>query len=315
MRFCLSNRRTYRRRWLGPLPIVAGALGAIVLLGAWRLAFDRDRHTLHEKYDPQTMRFVDVEGAVAPLYLVGDGSADALLILGDSRASSDISLTVLARHGIEPAGILWNGFAQLDHLLRAARSMPQRRLLVCLSPSGVYVAPMNRMARILADERAVPLTKRLDARLGDRLDVFRRRMVRTLEPGDWPIGAVEQPRMEPERLLGLYSGLMGEEFRAIRQERFEELRRDLRELRDTGRRILCVRLPASSTVEAVEDHGFPPEQFRGMCTELGFPFLDLTGRNHRTADGTHLLAADAEAMSAVLADWLQARPEMQGDAR
>lgn len=314
MRSPASNRATYRRRWLGPLPIVAGTFGALLLLGAWRLAFDPDRHVLHEKHDPQTLRFVDVEGAVAPLYLVGGGDDDALLILGDSRASTDISLTVLARAGIEPAGILWNGFAQLDHLLRAARSMPQRRLLVCLSPSGVYVAPMNRMARILADERAVRLTKRIDARLSDVLDVFRRRMVRTLEPGDWPIGAVERGP-EPERLSGLYRELMGEKFRAARQERFGELRRDLRDLRDTGRRILCVRLPASSTIEAVEDAGFPPEQFADLCTELGFPFLDLTGRNYRTADGTHLLGADAEAMSAVLGDWLRTRPEMQGDER
>ncbi len=290
---------------------MAGALGAIALLGAWRLAFDPDRHT-HEKYDPQPRHFVDVEGAIAPLYLVGDGSADALLILGDSRAITDISLTVMARHGIEPAGVLWNGFAQLNYQLRAARSMPQRRLLLCLSPSGVYVAPMKRMAQLLESERAVPLTKRIDARLGAMLDVLRVRMVRTLQPRDWTIGAGEH-RTESERLVGLYRKLMDPEFRPIRQEQFEELRRNLRELRDTGRRILCVRLPASSMVEAVEDEGFPPAQFREMCTELGFPYLELSGLDLPTDDGTHLLGEDANAISAVLADWLRAQPEMQDD--
>jgi hypothetical protein len=158
----------------------------------------------------------------------------------------------------------------------------------------------------------VPLTKRIDARLGDKLDVFRRRMVRTLEPHDWTIGAVEsQP--EPERLAGLYRELMGEEFRAVRQEQFEELRRNLREMRDSGRRIMCVRLPASSMVEAAEDGGFPPENFRRMCAELGFPYLDLSGRYLATADGTHLLGDDAEAISVVLADWLRAQPAMQDD--
>jgi hypothetical protein len=313
MRTRLSIRRRYRRVWLGPLPIVLGALGAIVLLGAWRLAADPNRHT-QQKFDPQPRHFVDVEGAIAPLYLVGDGGADSLLILGDSRADCAISLTVLARHGIEHAGLLWNGFAQLNYQLRAARSMAPRRLLICLSPSALYVAPMKRMALLLEKERAVRLTKRIDERLSEQLDVFRLRMVRTLGPRDWAIGAVDS-EPEPERLAGLYSKLMDHKLDAIRQEQFEELRRNLREMRDAGRRILCVRLPASSLVEGIEDEGFPPEQFREMCTELGFPYLDLSGRDPQTSDGVHLLGEDADAMTVVLADWLRAQPEMQGDLR
>jgi hypothetical protein len=305
----LSNRRTYRRIWLGPLPIVFAALGAIVLLGAWRLAADPDRHE-QQKYDPQPRHFVDVEGAIAPLYVVGDASADALLILGDSRARTDISLTILARRGVDPVGLLWNGFAQLNYQLRAARSMPPRRLLVCLTPSGLYVAPMKRMAMLLEKERAVPLTQRIDERLSTALDVFRQRRVRTLEPLNWTIDYVE-PKPEPERLAGLYRKLMDEKFHAPRQEQFEELRRNLREMRDSGFRILCVRLPASTMVEEAEDKGFPPEQFRDMCADLGFPYLDLSGRDPPTADGTHLLGEDAEAMSVELADWLRAQPELQ----
>lgn len=312
MRERLSKRRKYRRMWLGPLPILAGALGSIALLCGWRLALDPNRH-VYEKYDPQPRHFVDVEGAIAPLFLVGDGSADSLLILGDSRSVNDISLTILARRGIE-AGILWNGFAQLNYQLRAARSLPPRRLLVCLSPTGLYVAPMKRMAMILEKERAVPLRRRIDTRLSMMIDVFRQRLVRTLEPRDWTIGAPET-HLEPERLAGLYSKLMGDEFHDIRQEQFEELRQNLHEMRDAGWRILCVRLPASSIVEGIEDKGFPPEQFREMCAELGFPLLDLSGRNYQTSDGTHLLGEDAEAMTLVLADWLRARPEMQGDTR
>lgn len=291
-----------------------GAACSLLLLVAWRLAVDPNPHSRIEKYDPQRQRFIDVETVIAPFTMFGPDSDDALLVLGDSRASNDISLRVLAECGFDRVCVLSGGLAQLDALLLAARELPQRRLLVCLDPTGVYAPPMKRMALLLENERKKRFTQRVDEQLDDALGVFRRRTLRVVEPNRWTSRREAEP-LQPERLLGLYLGLMGEEYRATRQEHFEALERDLRELRDSGRRIMCVRLPAEAELEVIENAGFPPEQFSRLCEELGFPYLDLTGRGYSTSDSTHLIGTDADAMTVVLADWLRALPLMRDETR
>jgi hypothetical protein len=310
----MSRASNHRRRFeRGPLPIVIGAVSAALLLAAWHFAVDPDRRSPNEKFDPVPHRFIDVEGATSALDLAGDESADALLIAGDSRTVSDISLRSLARAGIEPTCFLWTGFAQLDQLLRAARTLPQRRMLVCLDPTSVYAPPTKRAAAVLAREREKRITARIDERIDDAVDVWRQRNFRTLKPSDlYP--DVEKPG-DPNRLVGMYAGLLGEEFRAQREEKFDELRRDMRAMRDAGWRIVCVRLPAAPQIETVEEEGFPGARFKSLCDELGFPFLDMSGGDYDTEDGTHAVPREVERVTAQLAVWLRAQLEWNRGAR
>lgn len=307
-----ERTRHARNAWRGPLPIVL-AIGAwSILLASWRLAMGAERPSLGIKNDPAPKRFVDVEGAVAPLYLYGRASADSLLVAGDSRIGSDISIRVLERRGLGPVGTIWNGLAQLEHLLAGVRTLPPRRLVLCLTPASVYSPPLKHMADILAKERAVRLPQQIDTRLNDDLDVLRQRTFWTLESNPWG-GGEAGVRIEPHRHEGIYAALLGESSRPERRKHLDVIHATLREMIDAGWRIACVRLPVMPGIEAIEDEAFPPELFRDMCADIGAPYLDMSGSGgkYNTFDGSHLLGADAERASAVIGDWLLTLPSMQ----
>lgn len=305
-----TRARSGRSIWRGPLPIAAGIVAAAVLLAGWRLAMGSEKPSRGTKVDPAPKRFVDVEGAVAPLYLYGRATADGLLVAGDSRIGSDISIRVLERRGVGTVGTLWNGLAQIEHVLAGARTLPTRRLVVCLTPASVYSTPLKHMADILAKERATRIPQRIDERLDDELDVLRQRMFWTLEPNPWG-GGEAGVRIQPQRHEGIYRALLAESSRAERRRHFDVVHATLRDMIGAGWRIACVRLPATARMEAIEDEGFPPELIRNMCADLGVPYLDMTGGEYDTFDGSHLLGADAERASNLIADWLLTLPRMQ----
>lgn len=301
--------RSRRSAWHGPWPIAVGAIATVVLLAGWRLALGSEKPSRGVKVDPAPKRFIDVEGAVAPLYLHGRAPADGLLVAGDSRIGSDISIRVLERRGVGPVGTLWNGLAQIEHVLAGARTLAPRRLVVCLTPASVYSRALPHMAVILENERAMRLTQRIDERLDDDLDVWRQRTFWTLEPNPWG-GGEAGVRIEPQRHEGIYRAIVSEPTRATRREHLDVVHATLRDMIGAGWRVACVRLPATARIEAIEDEGFPPELIRNMCTDLGVPYLDMTGGEYNTFDGSHLLGADAERASHLIADWLLTLPHM-----
>lgn len=309
-----KRMRGGRRRagsWNGPLPILAAV--CIVWLAAlgWRRGVEPAMLPPLELFDPVPQRFLDVEGARAPLYLNGWARSEGLLIVGDSRALADISLRALQRDGVRPVALLWNGLAQLDHLIEGARSLPTRRLLVCLSPASVHDRPRPNMTELLGRERAKTITTRIDEQLGRALSDLRRRFVRPVHPGLFSGGRFgEAP--DPDRQVRIYSSLLSEPTRAARSKALWSLRRDLEALQAEGWRIACVRLPVSPRMRAVEDAAFPPRNFTKLCEGLGIPFLDAQDPSYATFDGSHLMAADAERLSAVLARWLLGLPGFLG---
>lgn len=297
------TRRRARRGWLGPLPIVAAVIAWILSLVAWRAFADPEAPSTFVKFDPNVERFADFEWSRTPLFTYGDLDPDGILIVGESRVPAAVSLRILRRHGVEPVGVLWAALAQTRDVVRGARELPPRKLLVCLSPVGLYSAEMPRMVQSLAIERERTFMQRVDQRLDDELDVLRQKLLRTTELSTWLRGPSATHR-EPRRQEGMYAGLVGESTRAKRDERLVELTAALGEMRDAGWQIACVRLPAERGVEQIEDQGFAPERFRDMCAGLGVPYLDMTGGDYATSDGSHLLGFEADRASAVIAAWL-----------
>lgn len=307
--------RTQRRRresvWFGPLPIALGFAISVVLLIGWRFVATPDRPSKQIKIDPLPTRFIDVEGAVAPLYLYGRATEDGLLFAGDSRIGSDISVRVLERRGLGTVGLLWNGFAQFDHVLNGARMLPPRRLVMSVTPTSVYLPAAKRMADLLAKERARRITQRIDERLDDEVDVWRRRTFFTWEPNPWG-GGEAGVVLEPRRHEGTYIGLLGLKTRDKRRERVSVMQADLASMIKDGWRVACVRFPVSEGMRKLEDDAFPPEQFTQVCAELGIPYLDMKESDYQTSDASHLLGADAERCTERIADWLLTLPGMSG---
>ncbi len=302
----MSTRRTSSRTgfWLGPGPIgLTVSIAATVLLG-WRIVADPNSPSTYWKFDPAVERTVDFPWSKSIMSIYGNAEADSVLVVGDSRTSADISLRVFHREGIQDVGVLWGALAQVRHLLRAARELPPRRLVVCLSPASLNAPQLPRLAHMLEIERQRSLTQRIDRRLDDELDVLRQRLFRPAEINSWLRGA-EAERAEPRRQEGLYEALLQPENRPALDERLAELQLELAQMQKDGWTIACVRLPAEIGVEAVENRAFAPEKFARMCVELGAPYLDLFGGGYATSDGSHLLGADAERASALIARWLR----------
>jgi hypothetical protein len=310
-----NAHRTQRRRresvWFGPLPIALGFAISIVLLIGWRFVANPNRPSKQIKIDPLPTRFIDVAGAVAPLYLYGRATEDGLLFAGDSRIGSDISVRVLERRGLGTVGLLWNGFAQFDHVLDGARMLPPRRLVMSVTPTSVYLPPAKRMADLLAKERARRITQRIDERLDDEVDVWRRKTFFTWEPNPWG-GGEAGVVLEPRRHEGTYIGLLGLKTRDKRRERVSVMQADLASMIKDGWRVACVRFPVSEGMRKLEDDAFPSEQFTQVCAELGIPYLDMKDTDYQTSDASHLLGADAERCTERIADWLLTLPGMSG---
>jgi hypothetical protein len=281
-----------------------GARPVVVTAAAWlRQVVQVDGPSGTVKFDPAPRRLVDVPGADAPLYLDGPDRADALLVVGDSRASSNLSLRVLSRETGLPAAVLWNGFAQFDLLLRGVRQLAPRRLLVSLTPVALYAPPMRRMRTLLERERAKTPMQRIDERLDDDLDAWRGALLRPVDLSLYRTWTALEG-IEPERQVGMYADLLAVDQDA-RAARWEELRAGLAALQADGWSVACVRLPTQPALECIEDERYDPARWRVLCADLGAPLLDLSGGDWRTSDGSHLLGKDAEEVTLRVAAWLR----------
>lgn len=303
----LPSRRPSAKAWYGPFPILAGLSGWILLLGGWRVAAAPRLSVSTAKDDPTIESFVDLEAADSALYLRGSESSDGLLVVGDSRANADISVRVLEREGIEPAGVLTGALAQLDDLLKAARTLAPRRLLVCLSPASVYARPAQNQDFLLEQERAKSWMERVDERLDGELDVLRRRIVRPTSPAFWDDHR-QGNRIDPDAQTLIYRRVLGQPTRAARNERLAWLLRELGALQRDGWSIACLRLPISPSMLELEERAFPAALFQELCERLELPYLDLAGEAYDTQDGSHLLGREADRLTVVVARWLHELP-------
>lgn len=301
-----ASSRPRARFWLGPLPIPSALLAWGLLIVGWRTFVMPRLPVPNLKVDPAVMRPVDAEGARSVPHLRGSASPDALLVLGDSRAFEDISLRVLARHGIEPAGLLTNALAQLDDLLLVARTLEPRRLLVCLSPASIYAKPPPHQAGIDEAERSKRWMQRVDERLDNELDVLRQRLVQPLQPAHWGHRPADVPN--PDAQTAIYRGLLAPRTHALREAGFAKLGAELRALQLEGWRIACLRLPVSPSLQVIEEREFPAVRFERLCATLEIPYLDLLGEPYDTRDGSHVLGRETDRLSAVIATWLNGLP-------
>lgn|GEM_PF-1250548 len=299
--------RAHRGFWLGPGPIGLTVTIAASLLLGWRVVADPDAPSTYWKFDPAVERNVDFPWSKSVMSIYGNADADSVLVVGDSRTSSAVSLRVLHREGIADVGVLWGALAQVRHLLRAARELPPRRLVVCLSPASLNSPQLPRLVHMLELERRLSPMQRIDRRLDDELDVLRQRLLRPVEINSWLRGRTAED-VQPRRQEGLYDGLLRPENRPALDERLAELQVELAAMRKEGWTIACVRLPAEIGVEVVENKAFARAKFARMCADLDVPFLDLFGGGYATTDGSHLLGADADRASTHIARWLRGLP-------
>ncbi len=289
-----------------PLPIVWTLLGTLLCFAVWLLMFPVDRPSGIVKFDPAPRRWLtELPSANALVQVDGNPSADALLVVGDSRASAAISLRWLERDLERPAAVLWYGFGQYDLLFEAVDSLPPRTLLVCLTPAALYTPPLPRMQVLLDRERSKTWMMRLDDQLDGSVDVTRQQWLRPIDPSYYKTWT-KLDAIEPERQVGVYIDLLAQH-KPERLAGYQRLRTNLARLQQRGYRIACVRLPVMSKLEMVEDREFDPRLWREMCAELGLPYLDGFGSGDRfgTSDGSHLVGRDGEVFTIELGKWLK----------
>ena len=144
-------------------------------------------------------------------------------------------------------------------------------------------------------ERRELSTAEIDRRLGDRVDVWRSRRVRTLSSGPWRDSWFET--VDTSASNESYRVSLRPETRAEREANFESLTERLRALVEAGWRVVCVRLPLAPELLEIEEDSVPSERFARLAAEAGVPFLDYSRADYLTGDGTHMTVTSGRRFS------------------
>ncbi|MEZ6016045.1 MAG: hypothetical protein R3F49_13075 [Planctomycetota bacterium] len=284
-------------------PLVVGAALVALGLGAWRaLIAPRLPERLTNVQDV-VATFVDVPDADTALYLYGAPRAGGVLFVGDSRVSEGLLSSALAAHGLADAAILMGPMGQLRDLLKAARTLPMRRIVVGLSPVSVYAPPTPNLVASLAGERTRRRTDRIDGDLGGAFRLWKRELARPIDTRHWNTGWFE--RATSAASLAWYTELLGPETRDARSARLTALENELRALINDGWDVTCLRTPVGPALRDIEEDALPAARFTELCARLGVPFLDEWRADYATSDGSHLTPAEAARFSAALAPRLR----------
>jgi len=291
----------------GLAPLWIGLATFALAMAVWLLVLEpRLPLPLRRRPHPPGQLGWYVDGRI-PLYLKGEASADGWLAVGDSRVNHGIDEEHLEREGIRPLAVLWVGGAQLEDLLAAARELPPRRLIVVLSPLEIHRVILNaereREQALEFMERS--WTRRIDGALADRFVRLRSSLVNFLDTRGLAAGWLEQPY--PEATDERQAAALGPPTRPDRAAALVRIEDALRGLIADGRRIVCVRMPISPSLRAVEDEAFDPKLFEELCARLALPYLDL-GTSEPTIDGSHLTAEGGRHLAPRLAQFLKSQP-------
>lgn len=274
---------------------------AIFLLGtaAWRLWVEPRMPEPLWGVQTSFPEFVTLSGATTTLFQFGAPHPRGVLFAGDSRPGLSFIPEVLAREGVAHPMVLMGPAAQLRDVLGVARGLPQRRLVLGLSPLSVSAPVIPECGVILARELARTSTDRIDERFGHQLRAAHRALVRPLEPRHWFEGWFQRNSADDDQPY--YRRLLGPETREQRAERLRALEAELRALRAAGWEIVCVRLPIAPTMRAVENEAFERTEFDALCRRVGLPYFDDIEAEYPTSDSSHLTPAAARAYSASFA--------------
>lgn len=309
----LSVRSASARRWIAAArrgAAVAGVTCAGVF--AWnRLvvpAFPDDRVGSHHT---EVAVFQDVPTLRGPVYRYGEDAGSGLLIAGDSRVQAGIVAREFERAGLGPVCVLSGPSAQLFDLLQVAGGMQPRHLVICLSPLSVHWEMHAGMVAELEQGRDRWATAQIDSRLNEWVSVSRRRLTEPLYPRVWDEGWFGG--LDPRGSTTMYRRMLRPRSHGRRLAELRKIWDRLKEMQAQGWDLECIRLPISAQLRGVEDKCFEPSLFVGMCKNLGVPYTDFQDLAIPTADGSHVVAGRAPAMSRRIARRLQGGARSSAD--
>lgn len=245
--------------------------------------------------------------AALPLYGYRDPAQVDVLVLGSSRVDHGIVEGELEAAGLGSCGVLTGPAAQLLDLLREARDLGQRRLLISLDPVSFHCEELPDGEEYLPEDlRAgapTSLTREIDRHLSRGLRRLQQEWIHPIRSERWE-SAWFFP-IQPEASNQLFAQLLAPATRPARLERFREASAVLRELSMQGWEIVCFRVPISPELLEVENRLFAPRLYEEFCQRAKVPFLDHSADDYLTYDGSHLTLEEARRFSRVLARELE----------
>jgi hypothetical protein len=142
----------------------------------------------------------------------------------------------------------------------------------------------------------------IDRRLDDWADAVRDACVRTVSTELWRESWFYE--IDPAKSNPVYVARVRQELPRDRQDTLERVGELLTGLVDDGWVVVCVRLPVSDELRAIEELALPSSAFSDLCAALGVRYLDYSAAPYSTRDGSHLLAPDAARFTERLVDEL-----------
>lgn len=293
----MTNRPVNARRTWGPL--LLGSVVTAVLLAVYSIAI-----APRFPEDPDRVRFRPIRSfwfadQLRPLFSFEDPETAELLVIGDSRALRAVVAARFEEQGLGETAVLARGGARLVDLIEAAREMPTRRLVVTLTPFSLFERSV-RDERGTEPERGELTTQaRIDRYLDEHASRLRHNLVRTIDPAVWRRAWLPSPA-NVKAPIG-YSDLMLVEEREQNRAALQRVVDQLAQLRDDGWDLVCVRIPISPELLAVEELGLPSAWITEAVEGAGLRYLDWSARDYPTDDGSHLTGPACEEFSAALA--------------
>jgi len=248
--------------------------------------------------------------------------AGDLIVAGDSRLNVGIAEPILSEKTGCSVRILArpaNRGGQLVSLTRYLLTLTPRRLVLAYSPASVYRPQKGEalpghtgwmLSRTIFDNTINMITARLRCRLirpltfehgfyeHDQLEVYFSPL--TLYGVAYPV------RYRPRFCNKSYTKHLAED-REDRNEHLSLLTKNLKQLKEKGWNIVCIRMPTFHELREIEENAFPSDRFESICRNLDLPYFDYSQSDFATYDGTHIDAYQAEAFTSLLGDDLRER--------
>ncbi len=243
------------------------------------------------------------EGQHGEMLRYGSAKPGALAIVGDSRVLHGVVLEPFREADLGPVYALTRPAGRTLELLRLVDEQLPGRLVLAVSPLGLY----NEIWTESPAKVAFP--RRVDDWTEDWVDMLRRRIAEPMIPPVWRYGWFGG--FGQEKYFGAFRTSLRSETHAVRLGKLAELEQFLTALKGKGWEIACVRIPTYAPMRAIEDEAFDPRLFVEVCERVGVPFKDYGTVENATSDGSHLGVAGARAFSAELAEDLRAIPGME----
>lgn len=301
--------------------LLFGTLIFVILVVAWKI-FTRPLQPFEPLFSCRMTTEVSYFKAISPLFASLSLHTADVIVIGDSRTYSDIDPDVFGSFSDAKVFDFSTGQGsggQLLYFLDRLQKIPPRKLIIVLSPLAIRSNAETVENNLRSQSKWVLFRKTLDQTLDHTLHTLRSYFVATINMQKFDDQGVFVrsregyyacpfsgfgPRVnfsvKPDGSDAEYTNLLNKYSKNIKVI-LPILEEKIAVMKKSGWDIVCIRLPISKSLLAIEDSYLEKDTYASICKRTGVPYLDYSTDEFITHDGSHLGISEARKFSAKLA--------------